>query len=294
MMVRFSFVFFGTYCDLSFSDEDVQELNLRNYQRELAAPAISRKNTIIVAPTGSGKTFVAVEIVRRHLEAGRCSQTPRKVAFLVPTVNLVPQQTAVFKRYLRRSYKIKGLKGGQVGLKQLPKALVARRNDVLVMTPQILLNMMIDPSPDVEPIPLELFTLLVFDECHHCAKGNPYNEIMTKYLDRKYDAVDSQTEVDLPQVVGLTASVGVGGADTTPAARQHVLSVCANMDAQNISTVVQYQDELAEYVSVPMDGKISFRFGLGFPKPGGHMCLFPPCRYLVKGSNCWIAFQNWN
>ena len=44
------------------------ELTMRKYQYELAATAVSGHNTIICAPTGSGKTRVALYIVQRHLE----------------------------------------------------------------------------------------------------------------------------------------------------------------------------------------------------------------------------------
>jgi len=42
---------------------------LREYQKELAEPAIQGKNTIICAPTNSGKTYVAIEIAKRHLDS---------------------------------------------------------------------------------------------------------------------------------------------------------------------------------------------------------------------------------
>ena len=42
---------------------------LRKYQKELAGPAIEGKNTIICAPTNSGKTYVAIEIAKRHLDS---------------------------------------------------------------------------------------------------------------------------------------------------------------------------------------------------------------------------------
>ena len=46
-----------------------REFKLREYQKELAEPAIQGKNTIICAPTNSGKTYVAIEITKRHLDS---------------------------------------------------------------------------------------------------------------------------------------------------------------------------------------------------------------------------------
>ena len=45
-------------------EEQPNPLGLRRYQQELAAKAVEGKSCIIVAPTGSGKTHVAMEIIR--------------------------------------------------------------------------------------------------------------------------------------------------------------------------------------------------------------------------------------
>ena len=65
-------------------------------------------------------------------------------------------------------------------------------NDVLVMTAQILLNIVTHGF-----ICLSNINLLLLDECHHAAKSHPYAKIMEK--------MDKCT--DKPRIMGLTASI---------------------------------------------------------------------------------------
>ena len=53
-------------CDSDTDNENIvtDELKLRNYQLELADTALQGKNCIIVAPTGSGKTYIALKIIQ--------------------------------------------------------------------------------------------------------------------------------------------------------------------------------------------------------------------------------------
>ena len=87
------------------------ELKLRTYQRELAFPAFEGRNSIICAPTNSGKTYVAIAIARAHLKKfkevdfGRFRR-PAKVLFIVNKVNLVLQQRQRFDYYLSNRYEI--------------------------------------------------------------------------------------------------------------------------------------------------------------------------------------------
>ena len=66
--------------------------------------------------------------------------------------------------------------------------------------------------------------------------------------------------VHLIQVIGLTASVGVGKANSMKQAVDHVLTLCANLDCQVISTVIDNIAELNRHVNKPEEGAVMFDF----------------------------------
>ncbi len=62
------------------------DIVLRDYQTEVAKPALEGKNIIICLPTGSGKTRVAVYITKKHLDRRREEGQSGKVVVLVNKV----------------------------------------------------------------------------------------------------------------------------------------------------------------------------------------------------------------
>lgn len=48
--------------------DSIAPLGLREYQKELSQHAKDGFNTVICAPTGAGKTHVAINIMLHHLE----------------------------------------------------------------------------------------------------------------------------------------------------------------------------------------------------------------------------------
>lgn len=44
-------------------------LELRGYQKEVSVKACSGENDIIILPTGTGKTYIAVKIIQDHFTA---------------------------------------------------------------------------------------------------------------------------------------------------------------------------------------------------------------------------------
>ena len=85
--------------------------------------------------------------------------------------------------------------------------------------------------------------LVMMDECHHTYQCHPYAAIMEHYYAVRY--LDNSA-ARLPQIVGLTASLGVGSFDFDPA--QHYLHICANLDCDLITHVQQNREELERYV----------------------------------------------
>ncbi|XP_067839659.1 antiviral innate immune response receptor RIG-I-like isoform X3 [Heptranchias perlo] len=218
----------------------IENLELRGYQEELAKPALAGDNTIICAPTGCGKTIVALRISEQHLTVAP-EEEKRKVVFMATTVPVYEQQYDLFKKHFQKtSFKVCGLCGDTGD--SSPVEMLVEMNDIVILTPQILLNCLKDgriPS-------FSVFSLLIFDECHNTVKNHPYNVLMKRYLDSKLG-----TRPDtLPQIIGLTASVGVGDAKTVRDTVNYIIQICANLDAETISTVKKNEEELAKYVFV--------------------------------------------
>ncbi|KAK7009452.1 ATP-dependent RNA helicase DDX58 [Biomphalaria glabrata] len=210
---------------------------LRGYQKELAEYALTGKNTLICAPTGSGKTKVAIHIINEHLKNHEGGT--RKVAFLARTVPLLMQQHKMLCQELPEEYKITSICGRNKSSIKLH--LLVPEYDVIVMTPMILYNSLKEKFLEH----LGVFSLIVFDECHHTHKGEPYNLLMLNYLETKSRNDES---IRLPQIVGLTASVGVEKAQKVEDAVKPIFDLCGNLDVENISIVEKFKDELESYL----------------------------------------------
>lgn len=57
-----------------------------------------------------------------------------------------------------------------------------------------------------------------------------------------------------PQIVGLTASLGVGAGKTPDTAIEHMLRMSANLACEKLSIVVNHIDDLRAHVPLPEDG----------------------------------------
>lgn len=216
------------------------DFKLFEYQEEVVERALRRENIIIWLPTGGGKTRAAVYVAKNHLQT-----TPQaKVMVLVNKVHLVDQHyNKEFKPYLGRDYTLTPVSGESEEKDFFGK--VVQDSDVIICTAQILYNALTNDE-ESKHVELSDITLLIIDECHHTHKDSVYNKVMACYVEKKLKG-----ERPLPQILGLTASPGTGGARILETAVEHVLQICANMDSAIVSTK-NYVSELKKKVPRPI------------------------------------------
>uniref|UniRef100_A0AAQ4QEK9 RNA helicase n=1 Tax=Gasterosteus aculeatus aculeatus TaxID=481459 RepID=A0AAQ4QEK9_GASAC len=202
-----------------------EDLELRGYQEEVVERALRGENVIIWLPTGSGKTRAAVYVAKKHLETTRGA----KVVVLVNKVHLVAQlYTKEFEPYLGHGYTLVPVSGDSKEKDFFGPVL--KDSDVVICTAQILYNAMTNME-ETKHVELSDITLLIIDECHNTHKESVYNKVMACYVEKKLER-----ELPLPQILGLTASPGTGGAKNLEKAVDHVLEICANLDSAIVST----------------------------------------------------------
>ncbi|KAI6203962.1 hypothetical protein M3Y94_00617700 [Aphelenchoides besseyi] len=238
-------IVFNTAIELNTDFIKEKPLNLRGYQKELAALAENGSNALICAPTNSGKTRVAIHVARKHFERCAREKKPFKAIFLVPKRILVEQQRDAFREFFDDQIDIVGISGDSNNNKASLSMFKKDTHYILLMTPQIFLNSLRD-SDRRQNIGFEDISLLFFDEAHYCADDHPCNHIMKIYHDKK----DQGTIGDL-QIVGMTATVGTHGAKSIRQSVEHLALVCANLDTINVVTVMAPENkvELSAYVN---------------------------------------------
>lgn len=172
--------------------------NPREYQLELFERA-KKENTIAVLDTGSGKTLIAVLLIRwmidQELEARAAGHQPKITFFLVASVTLVFQQYAVLNANL--DHKIAQMYGA-MNVDTWSKDVWYQHfaeNRVIVCTADILLHCLARSFITIRQI-----NLLVFDEAHHTKKNHAYSRIIKDFY-----LAESNLNAR-PRIFGMTAS----------------------------------------------------------------------------------------
>lgn len=184
----------------------------REYQVELFNRA-KEKNIIAVLDTGSGKTLIAVLLLRhifaQELEDRALGQQRRISFFLVDSVQLVFQQHAVLKANLDQPM---NMFCGDMGLDLWSKGTWEKHifeNMVIVCTAEVLRHCLHHSF-----ISMAQINLLIFDEAHHAKKDHAYARIIKDFYIPHLD------KTALPKIFGMTASPVDARVDVRKAAKE--------------------------------------------------------------------------
>lgn len=156
----------------------------REYQITLYREAMER-NTLIVLPTGLGKTIIAALVADHVLR-----KENEKVLFLAPTRPLISQHFETLKKLLELGDdEISKFTGEVDNEDRLLKWVTSR---VVVSTPQVVLNDMRNGLFNIAS-----YGLIVFDEAHRATGNYAYVEIARNFIEARGKLI-----------LGITASPG--------------------------------------------------------------------------------------
>ena len=190
----------------------------RLYQQTILHTAVKR-NTLVVLPTGLGKTNIAV-----LLAANRLNLYPdSKVLVLAPTRPLCDQHLESMKRHLDIPENEIQLFTGMI--RPQKRAELWETSRVIISTPQGLENDIISGK-----ISLAKVSLLVLDEAHRAVGDYSY-----VFITRLYDK-----RAGHPRILGLTASPGSD--------LEKIKEVCRNIFAEEIEMRSPDDPDVKPYV----------------------------------------------
>lgn len=201
------------------------KIESRAYQEVIAASSMKR-NTMIVLPTGLGKTVIAAMIAAKKLESG-------KVLFLAPTKPLVEQHKKSFQEFIEIDKDQMEVMTGEI--RPDDRYEIWKQKKVFFATPQVVENDLIAGE-----VPVRDFSLTIFDECHRATGEYSYVFISEKIPSHK---------------IGLTASPGGD--------KEKIMEVADNLEMENFEVRTEddpdvepyIQDKEVNWIKVPLNNR---------------------------------------
>jgi len=187
----------------------------RAYQVNIAKACLSR-STLVVLPTGMGKTVVAVMVIAEILR-----RKGGKILFLAPTKPLVEQHAASLRDILL--VEPIAVFTGEVTSPE-ERELLWRESKIVVSTSQVIRN-----DVRAERISLEDVSLIVFDEAHRAVGDYAYVDVAAAYKG-----------VPDRLVLGMTASPG--------SSAEKILEVCGNLGITAVEIRTEFDADVVSYV----------------------------------------------
>src|SRR5438445_2283164 len=192
--------------------ETVEE---RAYQVNIARACLER-STLVVLPTGMGKTVIAAMVIAEVLR-----RRGGRILFLAPTKPLVEQHAASMRKVLVVD-RVTLFTGEATAPED--RELLWRENKIIVSTPQVIRN-----DVRAERISLDDVSLIVSDEAHRAVGDYAYVDVAAAYK-----------EVPDRLVLGMTASPG--------SSAEKILEVCRNLGITAVEIRTEYDPDVVPYL----------------------------------------------
>ncbi|MBI2650416.1 DEAD/DEAH box helicase [Candidatus Woesearchaeota archaeon] len=196
----------------------IKNFEPRLYQQTILATA-AEKNTLVVLPTGMGKTNIFL-----MLAAQRLKQYPNsKVLFIGPTRPLIEQYMSVFKEYFEVGESDISVFTGMVSPAKREQLWKSSR--IVFSTPQGLENDIISRRINLEEV-----CLLGVDEAHRAVGDYAYVFVAKQFMKLSR----------FPRVIALTASPGSD--------MDKIQEVCNNLFIENIEVRTDDDPDVKPYI----------------------------------------------
>lgn len=193
-----------------------KELKLRLYQEQILNTC-KNHNTIVVLPTGLGKTMIALALAVIQLKQHENS----KVIFTAPTKPLVEQHKQLFSEYLKTEM---FTATGKISPEEREKIYPATK--IIFGTPQTLENDILTRKLNLENV-----SLMIFDEAHRASEGDyAYNFIAEQYARLS----------NYGRILGLTASPGHS--------KESVQIICKNLRIERVEIKSEDDETVKPYL----------------------------------------------
>ena len=176
----------------------------RPYQQDIFQAA-KNKNTLVVLPTGLGKTAIALLLAAYRL----VSFPKKKIVFVAPTKPLVEQQLSVFQKSILLPKEDFSLFTGSVSPEKRHQQWQNAR--IIFSTPQSLENDLLSGKISFQDV-----ALLIVDEAHRATGDYAYTFLAKKYVEQATHT----------RIIALTASPGSDEAK--------INEVCTNLHIEHV------------------------------------------------------------
>ena len=190
-------------------------VEFRDYQFNIVKSIDRHGNTLVVLPTGLGKTLIGVCVIAKALSFGK------KAMILAPTKPLSEQHYNALKKFMNIPQDQINLITGF--LAKGSRAAIEKDSRIIVATPQTISN---DLKNGL--FSLEEFGAVIFDECHRA---------IGKYA---YTYVANECAVRDILIVGLTASPG--------GKKERINALVSTLNIKHIEARVTTDTDVAKYV----------------------------------------------